>query len=686
MTNERMARITVIVPVYNTFEYLDACLESLVQQTFDDIDILCVDDGSTDGSSQALDAWCERDRRIRVIHKRNGGVSSARNAGLDNAVGEYVLFVDSDDYIEANTCEKLIAIADRDRSDIVVFGGETFPSVAWIDHCFDTHDIVYRQDGFRALFQETGSFPLMCNKLYRRSLIEEHKLRFERSLRLGEDNAFQFCTFPHAKVVSFCRGMFYHYRCEREGSAISVFYDDRLSKVKKHFEVVEYVCSQWSEQGFIRGQQGPLLTWAAHFLADDVKLLAWRDRKDLASRFESIVQEYGLAQAECSLDEETAAVVSFMRGRATRSSFEPKASLVLFAMGEEGSLSEGYISLANQSLQEVELICVEDGAGAFGDDSLRSLVSQDARCLFVGSASEALERCRAPYVLFARLGDSYRWDALHTMLKGAEAVGGEVDLVTARDSFSALRTQDLTRRLETFEDGRSWFSPNELPERLFSFSSLDFSNKLWKADYARKSGLDPLDASSIAKALVGARTIVPLSEFVMRIGRSHMATFDEGRAQASRFRDSMICLRDALDGEGLLERYRQAWDNVVLSSGMGMYDLCRSVEVSKGFLSAYAELLRESKVLDDHGRGWFFEAEDYRRATTLLEQGPDLFYESDRYDRLEGLESYVSHLESIVAARDGEISEFYGSISYRAGRAVTALPRKAVDLVRKMRG
>ena len=188
--------------MYNTLPFLGACLDSLLGQTCDDIEVICIDDGSTDGSAEALDAYASSDARVKVAHQANAGVSAARNAGLDQAEGTFVLFVDSDDYIDRYACQKLANVARRDHADIVIFGGETFPSVTWIDESMATIDATYHEGGLDALFLARGAYPLMCNKLYRRSLLEKDHQRFETTLSLGEDHAFQFCVFPEAKVVS----------------------------------------------------------------------------------------------------------------------------------------------------------------------------------------------------------------------------------------------------------------------------------------------------------------------------------------------------------------------------------------------------------------------------------------------------------------------------------------------------
>ena len=113
-------KISIVVPIYKVEQYLDKCVNSLVNQTYKEIEILLVDDGSPDRSPKMCDKYAQEDPRIKVIHKVNGGLSDARNFGLKEVVGEYVLFVDSDDYIDVDTCEKFVSIMKDNKPDIVV--------------------------------------------------------------------------------------------------------------------------------------------------------------------------------------------------------------------------------------------------------------------------------------------------------------------------------------------------------------------------------------------------------------------------------------------------------------------------------------------------------------------------------------------------------------------------------------
>ena len=154
-----MARLSVIVPVYNVDKYIDRCLESLVCQSLSDIEILCVNDGSTDGSPARLRKWADRDGRIHVVSKPNGGLSSARNVGISKASAKYVCFVDSDDRLYANACEDIVRMMDESDADVLTFGATCVPSEAvtsWLYDVLSPRNITY--DGFDLdiLFRESS--------------------------------------------------------------------------------------------------------------------------------------------------------------------------------------------------------------------------------------------------------------------------------------------------------------------------------------------------------------------------------------------------------------------------------------------------------------------------------------------------------------------------------------------------
>lgn len=154
--------VSIVVPIYQVAQYLDTCIESLVSQTLSDIEIILVDDGSPDNSGNICDAWAQRDNRIKVIHKQNAGLSAAYNTGVTQAQGNYILFVDGDDYIEPNTCEVVVKTAQREGVEVVVFGSKTIYGPDDIEVYDSLYDVVSTKEALCRIFKG-GTLPAMSN-------------------------------------------------------------------------------------------------------------------------------------------------------------------------------------------------------------------------------------------------------------------------------------------------------------------------------------------------------------------------------------------------------------------------------------------------------------------------------------------------------------------------------------------
>lgn len=217
------ALLSVIVPVYNVAAFLPRCLESLIHQTHRNMEIICVNDGSTDGSASILDEYAAKDTRIKVIHQKNAGVSVARNRGLDAATGEFLTFVDADDWVEPESYEKAVSAMDE-GVDLVCFGahvdGEIDPVYRDILVRHLTVQARYRVSLAPELQVELGGE--IWNKLYRREVIERGTVRFPVGQAYGEDKVFYFCYASQAKAVSCLPDSLYHY-CQHEGSAMTQY-------------------------------------------------------------------------------------------------------------------------------------------------------------------------------------------------------------------------------------------------------------------------------------------------------------------------------------------------------------------------------------------------------------------------------------------------------------------------------
>lgn len=210
--------ISVIIPVYRVEKYLDECVASVTAQTYPDLEIILVDDGSPDNCPQMCDVWAERDSRIKVIHKQNGGLSDARNVGIDAATGKYIAFVDSDDYIKPEMMEKLLAELIRTDADIVSCGiqntGESTGS--WGKQNF----VGTSEEILKKLYHET-TYPVAAwNKLYSRNCWRE--LRFPVG-KLCEDAFTTYQLVHNAGRIAMISDALYCYRIRPESIMTSSF-------------------------------------------------------------------------------------------------------------------------------------------------------------------------------------------------------------------------------------------------------------------------------------------------------------------------------------------------------------------------------------------------------------------------------------------------------------------------------
>lgn len=207
-------KISVIVPVYNVIEYLEQCLNSIVNQTMQDIEIIVIDDGSTDGSGQICDDYARNDPRITLLHKKNQGLSAARNDGLAIARAEYIMFVDSDDWVEPDFCSIPYQVAIDSRSDIVIFQRIWHRgNIVDCQQPFPFDGIASKKDVLTDLWSLIG---VICwNKLYRRNLFDD--IRFPVG-RLSEDVAVTHRLVNKANKVYLINEPLYNHRCNRPGS------------------------------------------------------------------------------------------------------------------------------------------------------------------------------------------------------------------------------------------------------------------------------------------------------------------------------------------------------------------------------------------------------------------------------------------------------------------------------------
>lgn len=218
-----MYKVSVIVPVYNCEKYLRKCIESIINQTLEDLEIILINDGSTDNSGKILDEYKSKDSRIKVIHKKNEGQSVARNIGLNIATGTYIGFVDSDDWIDSKMYENLYNAINKSQSDVAVCGRQACTETGKLSYKSSIQDEVFHFKNeslenyiiSRLFYKHTV---VVWNKLYRKELIDIYNLRFENVDYVGsEDALFNYKILCHTNKLIAINNIYYN-QLSREGS------------------------------------------------------------------------------------------------------------------------------------------------------------------------------------------------------------------------------------------------------------------------------------------------------------------------------------------------------------------------------------------------------------------------------------------------------------------------------------
>lgn len=227
-------KISVIIPVYNAEKYLSETLDSVLNQSFMDFEVIAINDGSKDDSLSILRKYEKKDKRIRVIDKPNTGVSDTRNVGIDKAHGEYICFVDADDLIYVEYLSIISDIIDKEKSDIIAFENITFREK---NNCsYNLYNIV-ENISYKFLL-ETGKMTSCCTKVFKRVIIKENNIYFDNKMSYGEDLFFSWRVCLLANKIIYTQSQLYGYRLTGEG-ATSIFHKNLYEIYRKAFENIK---------------------------------------------------------------------------------------------------------------------------------------------------------------------------------------------------------------------------------------------------------------------------------------------------------------------------------------------------------------------------------------------------------------------------------------------------------------
>lgn len=294
---EMVEKISVIIPVYNTAEYLPKCLDSVCGQTYKNLEIICVDDGSTDGSGDIAERYAEKDPRVQVIHKANEGESSARNVGLQHSTGEYVAFVDCDDWLEANMYEVMISAMKRNRLDMAACGyfweteeggqpiGNSYPVSKEVFGRKELFEYVYIRDRYRGVTSW-----IWCKLFHRNILYEDGKLlAFDENLRFGADLVFFIKAASNARRICYLETAFYHYYQRANSTAHTKDLQVAFDIVTAYQRMIDYLREEQIEI--------QMIPWLQRFQGYRASLVAeqaiGQKDKDMLQKCQQVMRELG---------------------------------------------------------------------------------------------------------------------------------------------------------------------------------------------------------------------------------------------------------------------------------------------------------------------------------------------------------------------------------------------------------
>lgn len=504
-------KVSVIIPVYNVEKYLRQCLDSVVNQTLRDIEIICVDDGSTDSSLSLLQKYASGDNRIKILQQENSGAGIARNKGLAMASGKYILFLDSDDFFELDLCENLFYQAEKTEADIILYDADCyeqeknkFVAVDWLlnRRYFPKKEVFNRNDVPDELFLITAGGP--WNKLWKRQFLSEHELLFPNMKSL-EDVPFVYTAMALAERISIVPKVLAHYRrfAPKQGlvSKIEKFpkrifesyalLKSRLVKVKV-FDIVE--------QSFINRAASDFVDQYLYIIKnpDIAQYFKWYLSRIASYQFNLRDKSKDYFLNKNVYNELQKLFVSDKNYEDV--SGTPVVSIIVPVFNSEQFLHQCLNSILNQTFSDFELILVDDGSTDESVEILLQYQEIDKRIhvlqqnhQYAGVARNfGMSIAKGGYYLFLDSDDFFETTFVAEMYGSAQKF--ESDVVLCDGYYYNNETLELTPAKYLLQKynipNRMPFSCKDVPDKILHISIDCPWNKLFKAAFVKTKNLE----------------------------------------------------------------------------------------------------------------------------------------------------------------------------------------------------
>lgn len=414
-------KVSIVIPVYNAEQFLRECIESCVNQTLKEIEVICVNDGSTDDSLQILKEYAEKDKRVKIINKENAGYGHSMNIGMDMAKGEYIGIVESDDFVEPNMYELLYDAAEKNGVD---FAKGDFYRFIEIDGKYDRR---YLKSAYNSYYNrvidpreniEAFHFNMQTwSGIYKRSFLRENNIRHNETPGASfQDNGFYFFTYCNAKSVFYINSPVYNYRFDNPNS--SVHNKGKTDMIKREFDYIqEYIKDNRLNETY-RG----LYYWKKFkSYLYTVERIAYELKRDFffdfSTEYKNLLNEGVLSEKYFGKNDwETLLWIAenpeeYYDLRIKKQ----KVTVVVPVFNVENYLDECLESIVGQSLTEIEIICIDDGSTDGSLKKLKSFAQKDKRIQVYNQSNagvgitrnKGIEMAHGEFVIFMDPDDFY---------------------------------------------------------------------------------------------------------------------------------------------------------------------------------------------------------------------------------------------------------------------------------------
>ncbi|WP_407376033.1 glycosyltransferase family 2 protein [Methanobrevibacter sp.] len=475
--------ISVIIPVFNVEEYLHVCLNSLLNQSYEDFEIICIDDASTDSSLEILEYFSNKDSRIKILKNgSNNGPGFSRNRGLEEAKGKYISFLDGDDWFSPNAFEVLIEKAERDNLDLLMFKNIVYydePHDFGMESYYDMEFMDEYQDKVFNHFDlnKTNLFVMsnaVWNKFYLKSFLDENNISFPNGNLIHEDNPFFYKAVTYAKRISII-GDYLHNRRRRHGSIMTLNNERLFDNIEVCYLILDVFLENFQLYQYYKKELlnyiFDTLNYKYNQIEDQFKEEFYKQVQEVYKNF---ITDYALCE-DISNHVDKTILDKFKFGEIVENiNHKPKISVIIPVYNTEKYLKECLDSVCNQTFDDIEIICVNDGSMDNSLNILKSYWRHDSRFTIVSQENKGLSsarntglnQARGEYVYFIDSDDYIENTALAELYELSESK--ELDM----NIFKIISFRDDSKEKFTLPYFEMEFLKDIVGEDVFSFKDL----------------------------------------------------------------------------------------------------------------------------------------------------------------------------------------------------------------------